>query len=169
MNAFFNFEPNQEFIQGLHDTITVSTIETFDQIFGHKLSFSAGNSVYETDIITANAEFWEGFETFSIFFIFEKTMLLSLMGSIYNDKTLTPDKIDELCKDMVCELVNIIGNKIKVFINQHGLRSSMEIPTADITAMIDPAQMHHTVHANFCSSDIDNKKNVIYVGSKDIA
>lgn len=168
MNAFLSYTLDQSVIEGLEQTITASTIETFDQIFGHKLSFGDAAASQDTDVIVANVEFWESFETFSVFFIFEKALILSLIRSIYDEQTLRQD-VDEICKDTVCELANIIGNKIKYYINQMGYSSVMEIPTAEVMDTLNPSVLSHRICVSFCSSDIGDRKNVIYVGLNDAA
>jgi chemotaxis protein CheY-P-specific phosphatase CheC len=169
MNAFLNYRLDDNMAQELEETIATSTIEIFEQIFGYKLSFKPANdTTYESDIIIAYVEFWENFETFNACFIFEKHLILSLVGQVYEDNVLTNDSVDELCKDAVCELVNIISNKIKLCINKQGFNSVMEIPTAEITRDINTANMLHKIRINFCPSSAEASKTVVYVGLKDI-
>lgn len=169
MNAFLNYRLDETMSRELENTIASSTIETFEQIFGYKLSFKPANdTVYSSDMIVANVEFWENFETFNVCFIFEKELILSLVGKVYEQGMMELNAADELCKDAVCELANIISNKIKLFINKQGFNSVMEIPTAEIMNEINTADMLHKIQINFCPLNSDVPKNIIYVGLKDI-
>lgn len=170
MSVFLNTAFSKEMVQGLQDTIALSTIETIDQIFGYKLSFNKeSDTSYNSDAIIANVEFWENFDTFHVCFIFEKELIFSLVGSMYDDQKPDQDAINEICKDAVCELANIISNKIKLFINKHGFNSVMEIPSAEIISDIDTAALPHKVKVSLCPLQADKLKNVIYVGLKDMA
>lgn len=169
MNAFLSYRMDQQTAQGLEQTIMASTIETFDQIFGYKLSFSPVSGSYNADSIVAHVEFWENFETFNVCFVFSKELIMSLMKSVYEDDTLTKEGIDEICKDAVCELVNIISNRIKLYINEQGFNSVMEIPTAEIITTIDPEDMPHNIKMNFRPLNANDMSNVIYVGLQDAA
>lgn len=156
-----------ELLKELEDIISNSTIDTMNQIFGFQVSYNPDSLEYSPELIIASVEFWDVLDSFTVTYIFERELILSLVKNIYDPATITKEGADEICKDTVSELANVISNKIKAFINRHGFNSVMEIPQADILNAISPNEMPHNIHMHFCSGSDKDIKNVIYIGLKD--
>ena len=164
LSVLLNSKLNDDFLNKLKVVINDSTIESLDQIFGYKIETSRACEKYDNSIV-AFVTFWEGIETLKFCFVFQNAFLQELLNQIYPEGSVTKDTFEELGKDTACEIVNIICNKIKAFLNKNGFYSIMNLPYAEVqNAAVNSLSNDVAINANFSAGLSNESSNsVMYV------
>ena len=153
-----------DFLEKLERIINDSTVETLEQLFGHRVHAN-GYRGDGSDIIVAYVSFLEGTEKIRFCFVFDRPFIGFLTSKIYSIADFSDEEVRVAYEDTASELSNIICNQIKYFMNSHGFHSVMELPVVETPAN-GMADIHNEniVHVNFTSSHMDMETNAITIG-----
>lgn len=113
--------------EGLQQTIIQATIETIETFFGCHLKIASEKPVHDMGDIVACVPFRQGIETVLLRLAFDRGFMCALTSTFY-DTDIKNDKHREMCEDAASELANIIGNRVKFFMNSHAFTFVIDLP-----------------------------------------
>lgn len=121
---------NPEFCKSLNEAIFDATTKTVVGLFGSKLAICQNKM--DTDdatlLVSVTVPLMEGMEGIILRLVFDKQFLKTLVLGITSGTNSINDAVYE---DAASELANIIGNKVKSFLNSHGFFIIMEHPVIE--------------------------------------
>ena len=162
-----NFSQNiikDDLLNELTDTINTATIESLSTIFGCKLNITQNFQDHQRAIIS-HVSIWQGLDSFKFYFVFDENFLKSLITKIYNQEEAQGNRFSELAMDTACELVNIICNRIKAFLNEQGFQFMMDIPDAMLSKESQPITSHDPlIKTNYSlETDAEKSDNILFI------
>lgn len=113
------------------DIVGKAMTGTFDTMFGREItSTGAGEGVVKAcnDDISSHVSLTQGAALNVDFsFHFDSTLLTAIAEETYPDQARNiPMQL--ICEDMACAIANVVGSRVKAFLNGRGYDLSMDIP-----------------------------------------
>lgn len=116
------------------DIVGKTVTGTFDTMFGREITNSTsgegapparnGGDICSHVRLTQGAALNVGFS-----FHFDESLLAAIAEETYPEQARKiPMKM--ICEDMACAIANVVGSRVKAFLNGHGYDLSMNIPAA---------------------------------------
>lgn len=148
----------------LGPVVSNATIDCMGQIFGAPISGGTSAPV-EGDSVVVHLSLWEGVEALDTYFFFDAAFLKSALSAFHSEDELNSDQFQMIAEDAACELVNIIGNTLKKFLNENGFHLMMMFPTADLEGKDAGALAKNAVlEVGFASAEGNSANGVLSVG-----
>lgn len=134
------------------DIVGKAMTGTFDTMFGREISpVSAGEGLGSAgnDDISSHVSLTQGAALNVDFsFHFDQKLLTAIAEETYPDQARKiPMKM--ICEDMACAIANVVGSRVKAFLNGRGYDLSMDIPAIGAVNDSAPAEGRELSHLSF--------------------
>lgn len=132
------------------DIVGRTMTDTFDTMFGRDISgWKSGDGLAGGDNqdICSRVTLAQGAVQVEFRFQFAQDLLLAIANESYSVDTLKLP-IDAVCEDMACAVANVVGSRVKAFLNGRGYDFEMDIPI--VTGVQgDASNEDGSAHLNF--------------------
>lgn len=144
---------------GLAQVVSEAVVETFTNMFGQQLASSKPKtaSAGAGGVIMTYVKLSHNQEDVAFCFKFDTELLLRAAEAIF-----TPDyiKSNPVIEDIACEIANIVGGKVKVFLKQEGYYTDMGFPFLATSEEAQPLIDRKSVPMHFFMTETGNKPGV---------
>lgn len=113
--------------EDLKNTIIQATTETVEAFFGCRIDITSEKQNIDNNFIIACVPFRQESEAILLRLAFEKAFIRDLTSAFYSGDFDGSEK-DRVDEDAASELANIIGNRVKFFMNAHAFDFDIDLP-----------------------------------------
>jgi CheY-specific phosphatase CheX len=132
------------------DIVGRTMADTFDTMFSRDITgWKSADGLMSGDSqdICSRVTLAQGGMLVEFRFQFAQDLLLTIAKESYSVEALKLP-IDAICEDMACAVANVVGSRVKAFLNGRGFDFEMDIPVVAKTQN-EPSNDEGTAHLNF--------------------
>lgn len=134
------------------DIVGKAMTGTFDTMFGREISQAgAGEGLGQAgnDDISSHVSLTQGAALNVDFsFHFDQKLLSAIAEETYPDQA-RKIPMQMICEDMACAIANVVGSRVKAFLNGRGYDLSMDIPAIGAVNDSQPGEGKELSHLSF--------------------
>jgi CheY-specific phosphatase CheX len=140
------------------DVVTISVIETFNNMFGQDVSAGSRKPPVSPDnVVISCVKMLQGRSSLDFVFRFEMLLLLQAAGMIFTKEYIAQNPVHE---DLACEIANIVCAKVKTYLNDEGYETEMGFPFVPRADEARKLLHDQAVQMHFFYKDQANKQGV---------
>ena len=144
---------------GLAEVVSRAVVETFTNMFGQTLS-AGKNSIQPAaphSVVMTYVKLSHNQEDFAFCFKFDTALLLKAAESVFSVEYIQSNPVVE---DVACEIANIVGGKVKVYLKDQGYYTDMGFPFLSTSDEAVALAEHESVPMHFFFTDAGAKPGV---------